>query len=134
MKYLLLGIFLMPLLGQATDLPEVNANFWKQFCICLLVLLAVLVAIVTLWALTRKAEPVKLKDDPAIEVRKAPKRYNHDQIDLRFKQVENRVASVEAEVDSTWDTIEALKEKQAERHLENSTRLARIMERLGISE
>jgi len=115
-------------------LDPVPANYWKLFCICLLVLLFAAAALVGIIVAFRKPEPVKLKDDPEINIRKAPKRYNHDRTELRFDQVENRLASVEAEVDATWSEIDAIKEKQAERHLENSSRLVRIMERLGIKE
>ena len=57
------------MLAQALD--TIPSNFWKYFCMALLVLLGVAVAVAIIYASTRRPDKTKLDDDPAINVRKA---------------------------------------------------------------
>lgn len=117
------------------QLAGVPDTFWKNFSIVLLVLLGAAVAIVSIWAMTRKPSPVKLNDDPAIEVRKSPKRYNHDDVTNRFMRVEVRLDGHDAEMEQLWTTMrnedKAIREKNAERFEEIAHSLGRIEGALG---
>lgn len=64
----------------------------------MLVLLGVVLAVGTLIWMFRKPEPHKLNDDPPIEVRKSPKRYNHDDVMGRFTRVDERLAGHDEEI------------------------------------
>jgi len=85
------------MLAQQT-LDSVSATYWKNFSISMLVLLGIVLTVATLIWMFRKSDPVKLKDDPAIEVRKSPKRYNHDAIENRFVNVETRLDDHDADI------------------------------------
>jgi hypothetical protein len=112
-----------------SSLPD---SFWKNFCIALLVLLGAAGIAFGIWANVRKPEPVKLNDNPAIEVRKAPKRYNHDAIDQRFGQIETRLDGHDSELDTIWQEMQDKREKDFERHTEIAVSLAEIKGHLGI--
>ena len=86
------------LLAQAQTLDGVSAGFWKDFCIGLMVLLGVAVAILSIWSLTRKPAATRINDDPPIEIRKAPKRYNHDLTEARFMEIDRRLTAHEKEL------------------------------------
>ena len=113
------------MLAQQT-LDSVSATYWKNFSISMLVLLGIVLTVATLYWMFRKSDPVKLKDDPAIEVRKSPKRYNHDAIENRFVNVENRLD--EHDVD-----IEKMKEQNDTQRNRLMFALGRIAEKLGVN-
>lgn len=98
----------------------------------MLVLLGAAVLIVTIWSLTREKKAVKIQDDPAIEVRKAPKRYNHDLIETRFGRIETRLDGHDTELDSAWEEMKAIREVNAQRYAEIAKSLGRIEGRLNI--
>jgi len=115
-----------------TSLPD---NWWKNFCIALLILLGAAGVVVAIWASTRKAGPVKIDDDPAIAVRKAPKRYNHDLAEQRYGEVTGRLNDHDAELDSIWSEI-ATEDSKLRSEIQlvrenNSTRFERIASDLG---
>ena len=117
---------------QLGPLPD---TFWKNFCIALLVLLGAVGAIVLIWSQTRKPDKTRLDDDPAINVRKAAKRYNHDAIDTRFVGIERQVAENTVEIDSLWTTMraedKATRDENARQFNEISRALGRIEGTLG---
>jgi hypothetical protein len=122
------------------DLPD---SFWKNFCIALIVLLGVAAVVVLIWSAMRKPAPLKLSDDPAIEVRKAPKRFNHDLAETRHTELDRRVTRLENWRDGLIQKLEDdkqeilragddrqkfLEEKQEERHALNVRRINRLLE------
>lgn len=124
---------------QLQGLPD---TFWKNFCIALLVLLGAGGVIVGIWMAFRKPAPVKLNDEPAIEVRKAPKRFNHDLSEQRFTDHERRITGLENWRFNLIEKLEEdkqeilkagdkrqnfLEEKQEERHEINVARINRLM-------
>jgi hypothetical protein len=92
------------ILAQQT-LDALPANYWKWFCISLLVLLGASTAVVLIIVSFRKPEPTRLHDDPPIEVRKSAKRYNHDLTEVRFQGIEVRVAKNEDQIEKINDLI-----------------------------
>jgi hypothetical protein len=93
---------------QLAGLPD---TFWKNFCIGLLVLLGAAVAIVTLWALTRKPEPQRLNDDPPIEIRKSPKRFNYELSEQRHGDHERRILQLEKTSNELLKKLDADKQE-----------------------
>ena len=90
---------MLPFLAQQ-QLDNMDAAFWKNFSIAMLVILGIIVALVSIYAVFRKSEPVRLNDQPAIEVRKAPNRYNHDATTIRFAEVERRITQHDKELEA----------------------------------
>jgi hypothetical protein len=89
----------MPLLAQATDLPSVPAEVFKWTVIVLLAVFATVAAVVLfIRSLTDKT--VKIDDQPPLEVRKAAKRYNHELNELRFVELDRRLAAHEKEIEN----------------------------------
>jgi FtsZ-interacting cell division protein ZipA len=126
---------MIPLLAQATDLPAVPAETLKWVLIILVALLFIAVAIVGLWATTRKPAPTKLEDNPPISVRKEAKRYNHDAIETRFVGLERQTAENTSEIETIWTTFrqedQAIREKNAAQFERIARSLGRIEGRLG---
>ena len=77
-----------------TDLPNVPAEILKWV---LIVIVAIGLIALAVWGAFRKPEKTKVKvdDDPPIEVRKAPKRFNHDLAEQRFADHERRLLTLE---------------------------------------
>ena len=94
----------MKLLAQAS-LESVPDTFWKQFCMALIVLILVVAAIVGIWVALRKKEPVRLNDEPPIEVRKSPKRFNHELAEQRHGEVTRRLEDHDQEISSLWTAV-----------------------------
>ena len=92
------------LLAQAS-LESVPDTFWKNFCLSLIVLIVICGILVGIWSVFRKAEPVKLNDDPAIEVRKSAKRFNHDLAEQRYTEVKGRLGEHDAEINALWNSV-----------------------------
>jgi hypothetical protein len=92
------------MLAQET-LDPLPASFWKNFCIALLVLIGAAGIVAGIIAAFRKPSPLKISDDPAIEVRKAPKRYNHDLAENRHGEVTRRLDGHDAEFEQVWQTM-----------------------------
>ena len=108
------------------DLSTVPDSFWKNFCLALLVLIGLAVSAVGIWAAIRKPDPVKLNDNPAIEVRKAPKRYNHEEVQGRFVRIEGRLDDHDAYFESLREEDKAIREKNSEAFEKISRALGRI--------
>jgi len=77
--------------AQSTDLPAIPGDTLKWVLAVLAFLLFVAVGIVALLTFFRKPAPQRLDDNPPIEIRKAPKRYNHELTEKRFDELERRV-------------------------------------------
>jgi hypothetical protein len=92
-------------------LDGVSEHFWKSFTISILVLFGVVATGLLVYFAARKPDPVKLKDDPAIEVRKAPKRYNHELLEGRYQNHEERIARLE---DWRIDLVQKLEDDKNE--------------------
>jgi hypothetical protein len=86
------------LLAQAQTLDPLPAGYWKLFCMSLLVLIGGAAAILWIISLVRKPEPTRLADAPPIEIRKAPKRYNHDATEARFAEIDRRLEAHDLEL------------------------------------
>lgn len=87
-------MFFHTTLAQAS-LNDVPDSFWKNFSVVLIVLIVVASAIAGIWAVMRKPSPVKLDDQPPIEVRKSPKRFNYEQSEQRYHDHERRIVALE---------------------------------------
>ena len=121
-----------PILAQSTDLPSVPDSTFKWVMI---ILVSVVLIAAVAYAAFRKQEPLKISDDPAVEVRKAAKRYNHDATSERFFRIEGRLDGHDAEMDELWTTMRAedqrMRENNAERFEEIARSLCRIEGKLG---
>jgi hypothetical protein len=84
------------LLAQTID--SLPASFWKNFSLALFALIIVGGIVVGIYVSLRKPEPRRLNDDPPIEIRKAPKRYNHDLTEIRFTEIERRITKHDEEL------------------------------------
>lgn len=93
-----------PMLAQA-QLDAVPDHFVKWFFVILFALILIVAAIVGIIAAFRTPMPQRLNDDPPIEVRKSPKRYNHDAHEIRFNKIEKDVAANTDEIEKLWDTM-----------------------------
>ena len=85
------------LLAQATDLPSVPAEVFKWTVIVLLAVFATVAAVV-LFIRSLHDRTVKIDDQPPLEIRKAAKRYNHEANELRFAEIDRRLAAHEKEM------------------------------------
>ena len=105
-----------------TDLPSVPDATLKW---TLIVLVAIVLIACAVYAAVRKPgkQRVKIEDDPAIEVRKAPKRFNHDLAESRHQDHERRILELEV-----WrrDFGPRLEEDRRELILQNEERASRI--------
>lgn len=63
-----------------------------------------------------------------VEVRKSPKRYNHEQTEHRFGDVTRRLDGHDAELESLWKTM---REEDADIREKNGERFEEIMRALG---
>ena len=110
------------MLAQSTDLPAVPAETLKWVLVILIALLFIGLAI---WSAFRKPgkQRVKIDDDPAIEVRKAPKRFNHDLTEHRFNDHERRILNLEKARDEFLPKLESFRN---ELNLANESRATRI--------
>lgn len=79
----------------AQSIEAVPSDFWKNFCIALIALIAVTGIIVGIYVGTRKPEPTRINDDPPVEVRKAPKRFNWELAEQRHADHERRLVDLE---------------------------------------
>jgi len=114
-------------LAQAQTLDSVPASFWKYFCIGLMVLLGAAVGIVMLIVSFRKPGPVEINDQPPIEVRKAPKRFNYDLAEQRYSDHARRIQELE---DWRRDLIKKLDADKAEMMRAGEERASRIHEHI----
>jgi hypothetical protein len=83
--------------AQATDLPSVPAEVFKWTVIVLLAVFGIVAAVV-LFIRSLNDKPVKIDDQPPLEIRKASKRYNHELNELRFAEIDRRLAAHEQEL------------------------------------
>jgi hypothetical protein len=98
----------------------------------------VLGVVISYFAMSRKTM-VKLDDKPAVEFRKAPKRYNHDATEQRFGRAENRLDGHDTELDRLWQTLrvdlpdmERRINKAGEDRIETvRSKMDEVMEKLG---
>jgi hypothetical protein len=100
------------ILAQSTDLPSVPAETLKWVLIIIVTLIIIAAITVGAWAAVfRKSPATKIDDNPPVEIRKAPKRYNHDATEQRFVSVERRVGVLEDwRTEQTGDLLEMEKE------------------------
>lgn len=90
------------MLAQSTDLASVPDSTLKWV---LIILVSILLIAAASYAAFHKSGPVKIEDNPAVEIRKAPKRYNHDATEQRFNRAENRLDGHDSELDRLWQTL-----------------------------
>lgn len=99
---------MMPMLAQE-QLQGLPDHFWKNFCIALFVCLGVVGVVVAIVlgiaAYYRKPAPVKVDDEPAINVRTKSPRYNHRESEQRYNETTGRLDGHDAELDSIWEEI-----------------------------
>ena len=87
------------LLAQATDLPSVPAEVFKWTIIVILALFATVAAVVV-FVRSLNEKRVRIDDQPPLEIRKAAKRYNHELNELRFAEIDRRLAAHEKEIEN----------------------------------
>ena len=98
------------LLAQA-QIDSAPADFVKWFFVILFALIVVVGVIVGIYATFRKNSPQKLNDDPPIEVRKSPKRFNFDLAEQRFGDHERRILFLEARSNELFEKLEEDKQQ-----------------------
>jgi hypothetical protein len=94
----------MILLAQA-DLGGVPAATFKWVFI---ILIGLAVAAAFIWTAIRpdKKQSVKFeRDDQPVDVRKSPKRYNHDATEVRFTTLEQKSNEHSAQISKLWETL-----------------------------
>lgn len=114
-------------LAQA-NMDQVPATFFKWFFIMTIGLIVVIGIIVGIYIALRKPEPVKIDDQPAVEVRKAAKRYNHDCAEQRHFDHERRLQELEAWRNGLIEKLDADKEEIL---LAGSDRELRLQKQIG---
>lgn len=116
------------MLAQSTDLPSVPSDMLKWVVVILVAIILVTCAIIVAWSswsAAHKPARQRLDDNPPIEVRKAQKRYNHDHIESRFGEVENRL-------DGHDEQIEAIKTDGQQKQNRLMFALGRIAQKLDV--
>ena len=88
------------LLAQAQTMDAIPDSFWKYFCMSLLVLMGAAGAVIWITQHLRTPEPTRLNDNPPIEVRKAPRVYNHEATEARLAELERRLEAHDVELRS----------------------------------
>ncbi len=86
-------------------------EFVKWFFVVLFALIVVAGVIVGIYATFRKSDPQKLNDDPPIEVRKSPKRFNFDLTEQRHHDHERRILELEARSNELIEKLETDKQE-----------------------
>ena len=114
------------MLAQSTDLPAVPAETLKWVLIILGALLFIALAIFTAW--NSRKESIRI-EDPLPEVRKSPKRYNHDATEQRFGDLERRVGELEEWRDGLIEKLESDKQQILEA---GEHRAEKLHERINI--
>jgi cytochrome c-type biogenesis protein CcmH/NrfG len=89
------------LLAQ-TDLPSVPDTTLKWV---LIILVAILLIVAVVYAAFGKRGAIKIDDQPAIEVRKAPKRFNNDLCVANHNEIQRRLDGHDAEIEQLWSTM-----------------------------
>ncbi len=117
--------------AQSTDLPAVPSDTLKWVMIVMVAMLLIAIAVYSAFGRKR----VKLDDEPAAEIRKAAKRYNHDLCESRHADLDRRLDGHDAEINSLWNTVRSENEAirlEARKTNERTFRaLGRIEGRLG---
>lgn len=125
------------ILAQLIQNPNPDANSFLQFWLSLALILGVVVAGVTIWAMTRKKQRTEISPQP-LSVSKTPKRYNHDLAESRHSEVERRLNSHEAEIEQIWTTMRKedadIRKEQRDYAQRVLLALGRIEGRLGIKQ
>jgi len=88
-------------------LNSVPDSYAKWFFVCLFVVLSVAAMIIGIVKTLQPPKPHRLNDDPPIEVRKAPKRYNHDLFVSQHDDVNRRLNGHDKEIEQLWSTLRA---------------------------
>lgn len=116
----------MILLAQA-DLGNVPAEIFKWV---LIILLTLAVAAVGVWSKLRRpaVKTTTIIDDQPVEIRKAPKRYNHDLAESRHGDVTRRLDGHDAEIEQLWMTMRS---EDADIRKENGIKFDAILLSLG---
>lgn len=93
------------------SMDAVPPTFFKWFFVMVIGLVVVAGIIVGIYATFRKQQPVKIDDQPAPEVRKAAKRYNHDLGESRYSDHERRLQELETWRNGLIEKLDADKEE-----------------------
>ncbi|MCX6896316.1 MAG: hypothetical protein NTZ16_12625 [Verrucomicrobia bacterium] len=101
----------MNLMMAQAQLDSAPAEFVKWFFVIVFALILVVAAVFGIVAFFRKPDEVKLKDDPAIEVRKAAKRFNYDLTEQRYNDHERRILALEKAKGELFGKLESDKQE-----------------------
>ena len=119
------------MIAQATDLTAVPDAMLKWVLIILISLGLVALAAYSAFRKPEKTR-VKIEDDPAVEVRKAPKRYNHDAVEHRFVTIESRVGRHEDDIEKLKDLFRVdLPEMERRLDSANEERVSEVHQRVN---
>lgn len=94
----------MNLIAQA-NLESVPDSTFKWV---LIVLIGLGIAAAFIWGAFRPATKQSVKfdrEDQPVDVRKSPKRYNHDATEQRFNSIESKAAEHGAQINKLWETL-----------------------------
>jgi hypothetical protein len=115
-----------------TELSSVPAEILKWVTILGVAGIFILLAILGIISFFRKPEPTRIHDDPPIEVRKAPRRFNHDANELRFTGIEKRLDSNEEDIEKIKDLFrEELPEMERRLDKANEDRVSEVHDRVN---
>ncbi len=117
------------MLAQSID--SLPSDFWKNFCIALIAIIVVVGIIVGIIATTRQPAPVKLNDDPAIEVRKTPKRFNYELCKEKHGSIENKFSIIDTRLDDHDSEFVRLQTERGTQLETDRKRNQRLMFALG---
>ena len=112
------------LLAQ-TDLPSVPDATLKWV---LIILVAIVLITAAVYVAFGKRGAIKIDDQPAIEVRKAAKRYNHDLCVANHGEIQRRLDGHDAEIEQIWTTM---RNEDAAIRRENGAKFDAILMSLG---
>ena len=101
----------MNLFFAQAQIDSAPAEFVKWFFVVAFALVVVASAVFGIVAFFRKPDAVKLKDDPAIEVRKAQKRFNYDLTEQRYNDHERRILELEKASGELFGKLESDKQE-----------------------
>jgi hypothetical protein len=119
------------ILAQSTDLPNVPAEILKWVFIILIAIALIWAVLYTAFKSGQRPVRTKLEDDPGIQVRKAPKRFNHELAEERHAEVTRRLDQHEKEIKEIQASRATALEKINRRFERVLVGLAAIAARVG---
>lgn len=98
---------------------EASNSFMGAFIYALLALLGGALSAASLYFMFRKPNATVAIEPQPLEVRKQPKRFNHELSESRHREVTGRLDGHDAEIDSLWTTLRAEDKAIRETHAQN---------------